>query len=197
MKEQWIKGAQWGAIAWLVYVAGSSLATALHSAYHGAYLLDLLPAAIWLAALALTWSRWSRAGVGAAIVLQALAGTAQASTYPGDMRLGWALTFWLPMSLPLIPLLFVDPDRPRLTVALAFVGRWRDAFQQLAGWRWIAVAAGIVLLNHAAWGASRCHVYGANGLLRFDPWAVVIAFLPPAILFGLATLPPARSPATA
>jgi hypothetical protein len=194
MREQWIKGAQWGAVVWLVYVTGSSLMTAFHS---GAYLPDLLPATAWLAALAFTWTRWSRAGVGVAIAVQALAGTAQASTYPGEMRLGWALTFWLPMSLPLIPLLFATPDRPRLTVALAFVGRWHDAVRQLAGWRWIAVAAGVVLLNHAAWGASRWKVYGLDGLLRFDPWAVAIAFLPQLVLFGLAAVPRLRSPATA
>ncbi len=197
MKEQWIKGAQWGAVAWLAYVTGSSLVMAFRFSHDGAYLPALLPAAAWLAALALIGTRRSRAGVGIAILVQAVAGTVQARSYPGDLRLGWALTFWLPMSLPLIPLLFASPDRPRLTLALAVVGRWREALRQLTGFRWIAVATGIVLLNHAAWAASRSNVYGADGILRFDPWAVVTAFLPQAILFGLAALPQGRSSATA
>jgi hypothetical protein len=197
MRDQWSKGVQWGSVAWLVYVTGSSLVRAFHPAHYGAYLPQLLPAAAWLAGLALTWTRWSRAGIRVAIVVQAVAGTVQATSYPGDMPLAWALTFWLPMSLPLIPLLFVIPDRPRLTFALVFVGRFRDALRQLAGWRWVAVAAGIVLLNHAAWSASRWDVYGVDGVLRFDPWAVLTAFLPQAVLFGLAAFPRVRSPATA
>ena len=194
MKEQWLKGLQWGAVAWLVYVAGSSLTAAFHS---GVGASVLIPAAAWLTASAVVWTRWSRAGIGFGILVQAFGGMAQASTYSGEMRLGWALTFWLPMVLPLIPLLFLSPDRPRLVLALAGVGRFRDALRQLAGWRWIAVATGVALLNHAAWGASRCRVYGADGLLRFDPWAVVVAFLPQFVLFGLAAVPPARTPATA
>lgn len=159
MKEQWIKGAQWGAVAWLAYVTGSSLVMAFGLSHDGAYLPALLPAAAWLATLALIGTRWSRAGVGIAILVQAVAGTVQAHSYPGDLRLGWALTFWLPMSLPLIPLLFASPASPRLTLALAVVGRWREALRQLTGFRWIAVATGIVLLNHAAWAASRSNVH--------------------------------------
>lgn len=67
------------------------------------------------------------------------------------MPLPWVLTFFLPMSLPLLPLLVLDPERPRVTLALVAAGRWRDAAEQLAGWRWLSVAAALVLLNRAGW----------------------------------------------
>jgi hypothetical protein len=143
-----------------------------------------LLAAVWLAALALTWTRWSRVGVAVAMVVQAVAGTVDAAGYEGPMHVAWALTFWLPMNLPLIPLLFMEPDHPRLTLALLAAGRWRDAVARLMGFRWLIVAAGVVLLNRAGWSA-------LDGLWEYG-WVLI-----PALLFTLAAIPRLHKPATA
>ena len=186
MKDQWKQGLQWGAVVWLAWIAARcSLA-----AYHGA---PLIVAVAWLAALTLTWTRWSRVGVGAALLVQAAAGLLRAASYGGEMHIPWVLTFFLPMSLPLLPLLFMAPERPRLTLALAFVGRWGDAARSLAGFRWIAVALGVVLLNHTGWGALRWPEHALDGGLVFDPRVILTVFVPQAALFGLAALPTRRA----
>jgi len=191
-RNQWIQGLQWGACAWLGWVAWSALLHAWHCSIAPTpyFLISVawlaersLLAAVWLAALALTWTRWSRVGVVIALVVQAVAGTVDAAGYEGELHVAWALTFWLPMSLPLLPLLFMEPDRPRLTLALLAVGRWRDAVAQLAGFRWLFVAAGVVLLNRAGLDVLRGWV---------DSW-----LLPPALLFTIAAIPRRRRPATA
>jgi hypothetical protein len=144
MKEQWSKGLQWGSVVWLSWVAARSTV----AAYHGS---SLVPAMVWLAALALVWTKWARGGVAAALLVQTVTGMVRATGYGGEMPLPWVLSFFLPMSLPLLPLLLLAPERPRITLALLAVGRLRDAAAQLAGWRWLAVAAALVLLNRAAW----------------------------------------------
>jgi hypothetical protein len=190
MKDQWKQGLQWGAFAWLGWVALRSTVAASHGG-------PSIVALAWLAALALTWTRWSRAGVGTALLVQAAAGISQAASYAGEMHVPWMLTFFLPMSLPLLPLLFMAPERPRLTLALAFVGRWRDAARSLAGLPWLAVALGVILLNRAAWRALAWPVDALDGGLVLDPWALLTVFAPPAALVVLAALPERRARATA
>ncbi len=84
MKDQWVKGLQWGGVAWLAWIAAKASLGVWHCTIEpGAYftvslgwLLERsIVAVAWCAALALTWTRWSRAGVGVAIVVQAIAGT--------------------------------------------------------------------------------------------------------------------------
>src|SRR4051812_45535176 len=104
MKDQWKQGLQWGAMAWLAYVSACSLTRAYHSAHYGPYLPHLLPAAVWLAALALTWTRWSRAGVAVAIVVQIAAGIAEATPFD-DGTLPW-----LPLVFPVLPLVIMAPE---------------------------------------------------------------------------------------
>ncbi len=89
------------------------------------------------------------------------------------------------MSLPVLPLLFMQPDRPRLTLALLAMGRWRDAVAQLAGFRWPLVAVGVALLNRAGWGALRG--------IRWEYGRVLL----PALLFAVAAIPWPRWPAKA
>ena len=207
MKDQWKQGLQWGAVAWLAWIAIKASLTAWSclpvlgddlSRASWWILASPILAVVWLAALALTATRWSRAGIGVAIVVQAITGTLAATAYPGDLHIPWALTFWLPMSLPLLPLLFMAPERPRLTVALALVGRFRDAAHTLSGWRWPLVAIGVVALNRAAWDALSWSVYGVDGVQRLQLSAFVNAGVPCAILFGLAAIPQLpRSRATA
>jgi hypothetical protein len=193
IRNQWIQGLQWGGGAWLVWVAGGAFLHASHCSlapepYFFVSVASLAQrsalAAVWIAALALTWTRWSRAGVAVAVVVQGVLGTIEAARYPGEMHLGWALTFWLPMSLPVLPLLFMEPERPRLTLALLAVGRWRDAIAQLSGWRWLGVAAAVVLLNRAGW------------VILVGYWGYGWVLIP-ALLFTLAAIPCRRKSSTA
>ena len=190
MKDQWKQGLQWGALAWLAWVAIRSTVAASHGG-------SLIVAVAWLTALALTWTRWSRVGVGAAILVQSAAGISHAASYTGEMHVPWVLTFFLPMSLPLLPLLFMAPERPRFTLALAFVGRWRDAGRSLAGLRWIAVSIGLLLVNRAAWRALEWPVDALDGGMVFDPWTILTVLAPPAVLCVLAALPQRLPRATA
>jgi len=162
--------------------------------------LHVAVAAGWVLALALfaAGSRWARPALGATLLGQVITGTLRAAGYPGEFHVAWALTFWLPMTFPLLPLLFMAPSLPRLTVALALVGRWRDACAKLAGWRWVLVAAGLVALNRAGWDALEMHVWDpavSVSVLRFEPLRVMSAFLPTALLWGLAALPKAQKKA--
>jgi hypothetical protein len=191
MKDQWKQGLQWGGVAWLAYVAGCSLTTAYHSAHYDLYLPHLLPAAAWLAALSLTWTPWSRAGVGVAVVVQIGAGVAEATHLHEDTLA------WLPLVLPVLPLVILAPERPRLIAALALVGRWRDAGRMLAGWRWIVVAMGTFLLARSGERALHWWAYDVRGTLHFTPETILIAFLPQALFFGIAALPPRNRPAMA
>ena len=183
MKDQWKQGLQWGGVVWLSYLAGCSLVTACESAEYGLYLPHMLPAAAWLAALALLWTRWARAGAAVAIAVQVAAGMAEAS------RFDTGTLTWPPLVLPVLPLVFMAPERPRLTVALALVGRWRDAGRALAGWRWIVVAMGTFLLARSGGRALHCWVYDFDGALNFSLESVLNAFIPQALLFGAAALP--------
>jgi hypothetical protein len=142
-------------------------------------------AVMWLAAFVLIWTPWSRVGLAAALAVQAVAGTVDAAAYDGPMHLAWALTFWLPMSLPLLPLLFMQPQRPRLTLALLALGRGRDALALLTGFRWPLVAVAVVLLNRAGWAVLR-------GFRWEYGWVLI-----PALLFALAATPLLRRPVTA
>src|SRR4051812_904621 len=100
MRNQWQQGLQWGAFAWLGWLTWQAGLGALRASFHGFSPTQVLPAIAWVTALVLTWTRWSRAGVAAALLVQAVAGTVVAAGYGGELRLAWVLTFWLPMSLP-------------------------------------------------------------------------------------------------
>ena len=76
----------------------------------------------------------------------------------------------------------VAPERPRLTLALAVVGRWRDAARSLAGLRWIPVAAAVLLLNRTTWRVLAWPVDALGGGLFFDPWVILSVFAPLAVL---------------
>lgn len=148
MRDQWKQGLQWGGVAWLGYLLWHTIGDTW--GYYSPVFTSR--AVLWAAsALALALGiRYARAVLGGAILFQIITGTLDAMGYGGDMPIAWALKFWLPMTLGLVPLLFMAPERPRLTVALALVGRWRDAYATLAGWRWILVAYVVVYANHEA-----------------------------------------------
>lgn len=144
-------------------------------------------AGAWLlsTSLLLAGSRWARLTLGAALLAQAVTGAAFAIHFADEPDAPFVLRYFLPMSLPLLPLLWLGAERPRYTMALALVGRMRDAARTLAGWRWLFVAAGLMSLNRAGWDL----------LPGFERGFTVPVL--PMVLFGLAALPRLRFPATA
>jgi hypothetical protein len=204
MKDEWRKGLQWGSVAWLAHIFvrhAYSLAIdagySLREAHHTVPPSEIIPTAAWGLAFALIWTRWSRIAAGAAIGLWALQSALACTVFPSAHEAVRAWAFGLPMVLPLLPVLAIPPERPRLTLALILVGRWRDAIRELAGWRWIAVAAGIYLLDRSANAALGCNSLDEAGVLRFALLPALQCFLPQAILFGLASLPRIHARATA
>jgi hypothetical protein len=209
MKDEWTKGVQWGAMVWLVWLSASLVFhSTLETAKYGAFLPHLLPTIAWSAALALTWTRWSRSGVALAIAVQIISGAFLADipvNYQyckiddGPVRsyldLQPLLSAFMPQILPAIPLLFLVPDRPRLTMALALVGRWRDAGRSLAGWRWVLVAAGVALLARSGLEGLDWWNFNEDGVPYFRAGAIGVAFAPQVVLFALAELPRLRWPA--
>jgi hypothetical protein len=205
MKEQWKQGLQWGALIWLSWISVSSVARVIECAHFGLSAQSILPAVGWLLALALVWTRWSRLGIAIGIAAQVYAG---AFVYPPvvqhvDVQIGDTMsqsyldleplmTSFLPRCLPLLPLLFMAPLRPRYTAALALVGRWTDAARELSGLRWILVAAGVLALHSAAPEALRWWGIDEDGRVFFQTWRVAGALVPCVILFGLAALPRPR-----
>lgn len=190
-KSQIKQGLQWGGVVWLAHLVISSL---VHiRAVNPFYLPYLIPGAAWVLALALAWTRWSRMAVALAMVAQAWAAVAMTA---GMDDLGVILSAFMPRCLPVLPLLFMAPERPRLTIALALVGRWRDAARTLSGVRWPLVAMGILLLERTGW-ASLSTEWSSEDAIRIPGQGILIAFVPPAVLFGLAALPRLRWRATA
>jgi hypothetical protein len=116
--RQWSQGLQWGACAWLAYVAGRAAIRAVH------------------------------APIGAHVVL-AVAGYAFAAEYGGPPSVAFALMFFVPMSLPLLPLV-VLPVPPRIFLALIGLGGWREARSRLGGVGPLLVAVALVTLNRGA-----------------------------------------------
>jgi hypothetical protein len=74
----------------------------------------------------------------------------------------------------------MQPERPRRSLALLLLGRWRDALATLRGWRWLCVAAGGFLLNRLGWMVLTDRYYAYL-------WAIL-----PALLFGIAAIPAVR-----
>jgi hypothetical protein len=190
-KQQFRQGLQWGGIVWLAHLAIASLGHL--RAVNPFFLPYLIPGAAWVLALGLAWTRWSRIAVALAVVAQAWAAVAMTA---GMGEFGVTLSAFMPLCLPVLPLLFMAPERPRLTIALALVGRWRDAARTLAGLRWPVVAIGVLLLEQSGW-ASLSTTWSSEDSIRIPGQGILIAFVPQAVLFGLAALPRPRRPATA
>jgi hypothetical protein len=211
MKDQWLKGLQWGAVAWLAWESFVTVNTAVRyiGQYHARATYQIacgiyaVSAVIALTALVLAWTRWSRIGIAAMILAQVAMALVFFKGYPRpplviegvvcDIEMPWmAIVHANREMFPLLPLLFMQPERPRLVVALALVGRWRDALHQLAGRRWIAVAAAVLWLSAAVGDAATAYEDN-NGITAFLPWQFLAALAPCALLFGLATIPPWRA----
>src|SRR4051812_7326833 len=127
-RNPWVLGLQWGAWAWLGYIA-LEMCLYFAQSYSLAWRREFLPiwmndwiaydhgqvlAATWMVAFALvtSGSRWARAAVAIAIVGQAA------------QRCG--LRSWLPMCAPLLPLAVLRAEEPRVVLALLALGRRRE-----------------------------------------------------------------------
>ena len=202
MKDQWKKGLQWGGLIWLAYLAASSIwwfadQMLLASFNDG----QLLRAMGWTLAFALAWTRWSRLGIVIGVAAHVYAGfvlddppSVDVSTLLVD---GVQRSFndyesiarrFVPACLPVLPLLFMRPERPVYAAALAMVGRWNDAAREVEGLRWILVAAGVFLLSMTDPDAVRYWAPAYNAPTLDSILRVVVGASPPAILFGLAAL---------
>jgi hypothetical protein len=190
-KLQFKQGLQWGGLAWLAHLVVSSFGHV--RADHLLFLPYLIPAIAWALVFVLAWTRWSRVAVALAVVAQIGAAVAMTARMD-DLRV--TLAAFMPLCLPVLPLLILVPERPRLTVALALVGRWRDAARTLAGWRWLPVAIGVLLLERSGW-ASLSTTWSSEDWLRIPGQDVFVAFVPQVLLFGVAAFPRLRWPATA
>jgi hypothetical protein len=218
-RNQWSQGLQWGACAWLCYVVLRELGGELSQLLAREGSPWTLPrwmcgwgygwhvAAVWAVALSLiiVGSRWSRVAVAAAISMQALVAVRSASSYAGEPDSVWfVLRFFLPMCVPLLPLLVLRVEQPRVALALAALGRWSEARVRFGGIGVLAVAIAVISLNRGAldllgYGldpAAVLQVIHDRGL----PWT---GYLLPVVLFGLAALTieatsrPLRRPSTA
>ncbi len=210
MREQWSKGLQWGGVAWLAWVAASSVAHVVRYSSNGVYTPFLLMAVGWTFALALTWTRWSTQGVAVGILIQIYAGAileapiVQREDYmfrgvmtESFLNLEPLLSSFLPRCLPLVPLLILAPERPRYAAALALVGRFRDAARELSGVRWMLVAVGVLALPFAAPEALQWWGINVEGRVYFQWVGIAGALAPCAVLFGLAAVRvPRGRPAT-
>jgi hypothetical protein len=199
-RNQWSQGLQWGAFAWLGYIVLRALGGEVQRLLVVTQTLSNVPdwmcdpswgwqvATAWVAALVLVaaGSRWARLAVGAAMVLHAVVAGGEAVHCD---RVLFVLTRFLPMSVPLLPLLVLRVERPRVVLALAALGRWREARARFGGVGVLAVAAALVSLNHASWD-----MLGAVGMvcsLEPEPYAalgILWAGVLPVTLFAWAWL---------
>jgi len=152
-RNPWLLGLQWGAWAWLGYINVLTLGGLLVVGYmsytghepppwanHWSSVSEGLPQdAAWIVSFALiaAGSRWARLAVAVAIAGQCA------------VSLGWWGRGWVPMCAPLLPLVVLRLEEPRVVLALLALGRWREALARSGGVRAALVAAGVVSLNHA------------------------------------------------
>jgi hypothetical protein len=205
MNEQWTKGLQWGALAallcltWQTLRADAGYLAYFHdqAPYRLACALHAATDAILLGALALQWTRWSRLAILAVIVADLLMIGISWRGYPMTHSTVTGLPFATQAAmfavssspvLGLLPLLVLEPEHPRLTTALALVGRWRDAARSLTGWRWILVALGVYLLGSAV-ESGLAATLGDDDTRTLVLWEIVESIAPCVAFFGLAALP--------
>jgi len=205
-RQQWSHGIQWGGLAWLGYVSFRAAIDAYHRPLGDS--LRALPAswfcaaswplaAAWLSALVLIvrGSPWSRVVMGGAILAQILVGAAEAASYGGAPNpTSFTLRFFLPMCLPLLPLVVLRVGRPRVVIALAALGRWREAWARFGGLGPLAVAVALVSVNRGAGDLLLRAYHGATTQalltgLATGAWARGATTV---LLFGLAALIVAR-----
>jgi hypothetical protein len=126
-------------------------------------------------------SRWARAAMGAAIVAQGVVGVTEALRYGAPVELSFVLWFFVPMSLPLLPLVVLRVEQPREALALVALGRVREGWARAGGMSTILVAAALISLNHGTYALLVDLYRGAGPGALMELWF-------PAGLFALAAV---------
>jgi hypothetical protein len=157
-KNRWVLGLQWGACSWLLYVVWrafvdfrcslwSDVADRWPSSWWIAGFWVLFPG--WLAVVALlaAGSRWARAGV--ALMMLGRVGVAYAQTHAlhttdTDTQL------FVPLFAPLLPLVVLRVEEPRVVLALLALGRWREALARSGGVVALLVALSVLSTHDAS-----------------------------------------------
>jgi hypothetical protein len=211
MREQWKQGLQWGAVAvvarwlapWVVYpLWWATGEMGDKESWRLMRTLDLGATVPIFALIVVTWTRYSRLAVAALIVVFAWQLEPTFATFPSSLAVR-VICVVRPYAelVSLLPLLFITPERPRLTVALALLGRWREAARTLAGWRWPLVAVGVLLFRDVAGVFARSFggmsADNAPAVLCWDVCDTFCAIGPFLAPFLIAALPPWRRLATA
>lgn len=147
---------------------------------------------LWLTALVLVVRGSPRARGVVALAILARAALAWAPEYAPFVSVAreW-LHSWLPVCLPLLPLVVIRVEEPRVVVALAVLGRWRQALAQSGGWRAGLVALALISLHRGAVAALSSDHWPhrvTQHLVALDvpyPWTGAML---PGLLFGVAAL---------
>jgi hypothetical protein len=167
-RNPWWLGLQWGALLWLPYVTFVACRdcsyTGLSDIVELWALGDWWPASYWLFApgwlavivLLATGSRWTRPVVAVlmcahftvdfARASHATASCIQTLGIPCEVSSPWREA--VPLFLPLLPLAVLRVERPRVVLALAALGRVREARARFGGVGTLLVAA-VLLSTHS------------------------------------------------
>lgn len=164
-KQKFKLGLQWGALAWLGYIAVQAV------------LLGSCPVMFtWMLACVLLvgGSRWARAAVVLAILAQLTHGVFEAVKYltPGDLTdvpmkvivRAVLRHSGIALCLGMLPLVAWRVERPRVVVALLALGRNRDAWARSGGAVAMFAAMPVIVLNHATMSFFRESRVGLLGL---------------------------------
>lgn len=157
-KNRWGLGLQWGACSWLLYVVWrafvdfrlslwSDVANHWPSSWWIAGFWLLFPG--WLAVIAAlaAGSRWARAGV--ALMILGRVGVAYAQTHALQTTDTGAQLF-VPLFVPLLPLVVLRVEEPRVVLALLALGRWREALARSGGVVALLVALAVLSTREAS-----------------------------------------------
>jgi len=181
VKNRWLYGLQWGACLWLPYVlrdaaqdfyyAGlSHLPEGWPRLWWTPFYVLIFPG--WLAAVALLVAGSRRARLAVTMMVLARIAVAAVETHAMQMPDGGA-QYIVPLFLPLLPLVVLRVEEPRVVLALAALGRWREALARSGGVVALLVALAVLSTHLSA----REAVWGSP---------VSDAFRLPAMLAGLA-----------
>jgi hypothetical protein len=149
-KQKTILGLQWGAFAWLSYIAVQQILDKRDWA------LLAWPVGI---LLLVSGSRWARHVVALGIAVQLAYGIHEAIPFfqlgiCREMGTYWNVINWLLMSgiaqcIGMVPLVLWGAEGLRVTAAMCLLGRFRDAWAHSGGFVAILAAIPVVIVNHA------------------------------------------------
>jgi hypothetical protein len=189
-KNRWLLGLQWGACLWLPYVlwdAGIDFRSQIESLqdlidtwprfWWGLGYALFLPGWIATVVLLVAGSRWARPAVATMILLR----VAEAGIHTYERQLGHAdATLFVSVLAPVLPLVVLRLEEPRVVLALAALGRWREALARSGGVVALLIALAVLSTHEAAFQALVFRVelpaaFGVTGILT--ALAAVVTFV--------------------